>query len=88
MTNDIFIDDVLCASDSEVEIGIEKDETLDEVIERGNRALDKACCTSLFVVKCSDETYRIGEFSFDFREVSKEEAEKVAREFASEEANG
>ena len=73
------IAEVLCDS-GEMHIS-DNAETVKEVLDAGGAALDGACLTNVVVVKTKSGKYLVGEFGFEFREVTKKEAERVTKDF-------
>ena len=75
---------VLCDGDGECPLDVEEGQTIASVIDFAANMLDGAYLTNVVVVKTRGGKYLVGEYSFEFTEVSAEEAEQVARIFSPE----
>jgi len=86
-TDNIEIAEVLCDSGEqplEIEPGNCISGTEDSALERTAHMLDHAYLNNVVVVKGKDGKFYVGEFCFDFNEVSEEEAKRIARDFSNE----
>ncbi len=70
---------MLCNS-GEDEFQVETGDALQYVIDQAGRKLDGACLNNVVVVKTRGKFY-VGDFAFEFHEVTEKEARRVAKDF-------
>ena len=82
-TDNIEIAEVLCDS-GEQPLEIEPGNYISGTEDSAAHMLDHAYLNNVVVVKGKDGKFYVGEFCFDFNEVSEEEAKRIARDFSNE----
>ena len=62
--------------------------TVEDYLDAGGNALDEACLTNVLVVRTKSGKFLVGEFGFEFREVTEEEAIQVVSDFGGVDEEG